>query len=73
MAEKKEKKAKADKRIKSVVFQLNGKTVKKVKHPARGTTVALKPTDDAPVTVTAKAKLKNGKTVTTRAHYLECS
>jgi len=65
--------AKKAKQIKSVAFRVNGKLVKTVKAPHKGTTFKLTATDDQAATVTATAKLRNGKTVTSTASYLQCS
>jgi len=64
--------AKKAKQIKSVAFRVNGKLVKTVKNPHKGTTFKLAATDDQDATVTAKAKLRNGRTVTSTASYREC-
>lgn len=61
------------KKIKSIVFQVNGHTVKKLTHPKRGALVKLAAPDSLPITVTAKVKLRTGKTATSSASYLQCS
>jgi len=49
-------------RPKSIAFQVNGHTVKKLTHPKRGALVKLAAPDNLPITVTAKVKLRTGKT-----------
>jgi len=60
-------------RLKSIAFQVNGHTVKKLTHPKRGALVKLAAPDNLPITVTAKVKLRTGKTATSSASYLQCS
>lgn len=65
--------ATAAKQIKSVAFRVNGRLVRTAKAPHRGATFKLPATDDQNATVTATAKLRTGKTVTSSASYLQCS
>jgi len=65
--------AKRAKQIKSVAFRVNGRLVKTVKAPHKGASVKLGAPDDQSATVVAKARLRNGKTATSTASYLQCS